>query len=69
MSAQPAVTPFLLASGSLPAAPAVVFEGHCLTYSALHRRANRLARFLRRHGVRPKAIVALLAVLKAGGAY
>jgi non-ribosomal peptide synthetase component F len=52
-----------------------------ITYSSLDRRANQLARFLRRHGVGPEQIVALmferteeailsmLAVLKAGGAY
>lgn len=64
-----------------PDAPAVVFEGGCLTYGALNRRANRLARFLRARGVGPEVIVgvcagsgpemivALLAILKAGGAY
>ena len=64
-----------------PEATAVVFEGGGLTYAALNRRANRLARFLRAQGVGPEAIVgvcagsgpemivALLAVLKAGGAY
>jgi amino acid adenylation domain-containing protein/non-ribosomal peptide synthase protein (TIGR01720 family) len=53
----------------------------CLTYGELNARANRLARRLRRHGVRPEApvglllerssqlVVAVLAVLKAGGAY
>jgi len=64
-----------------PDAPAVVFEGGRLTYGALNRRANRLARFLRARGVGPEMvigvcagsgpemIVALLAILKAGGAY
>ena len=64
-----------------PEAVAVVFDGGCLSYGALNRRANRLARFLRAHGVGPEVIVgvcagsspemivALLAVLKAGGAY
>jgi len=64
-----------------PDAPAVVFEGGCLSYGALNWRANRLARFLRARGVGPEVIVgvcaqsgpemiiALLAVLKAGGAY
>ena len=52
-----------------------------VSYGELNRRANRLARYLQRHGVDPEAsvgvaverspdlIVALLAVLKAGGAY
>lgn len=64
-----------------PDAPAVVFEGGSLTYGALNRRANRLARFLRARGVGPEVVVgvcagsgpemiiALLAILKAGGAY
>ena len=64
-----------------PEAAAVIFEGGCLSYGALNRRANRLARFLRARGVGPEVIVgvcagsgsemivALLAVLKAGGAY
>ena len=64
-----------------PDAPAVVFDGGGLTYEALNRRANRLARFLRARGVGPdvivgvcagsgpEMIVALLAILKAGGAY
>jgi len=64
-----------------PDAAAVVSGGGCLSYGALNRRANRLARFLRARGASPGAIVgvcadggletvvALLAVLKAGGAY
>lgn len=60
---------------------AVVFEDQQLTYEALNRRANQLARYLRRLGVGPEALVGLsversldmviglLAVLKAGGAY
>jgi amino acid adenylation domain-containing protein/thioester reductase-like protein len=52
-----------------------------LSYAELNRRANRLARYLRRRGVGPEvtvgiytdksidSIVALFAVLKAGGAY
>ncbi|HEX6901809.1 MAG TPA: non-ribosomal peptide synthase/polyketide synthase, partial [Thermoanaerobaculia bacterium] len=64
-----------------PDAPAIVFEGGELTYTELDRRANRLARRLRRLGVgpevrvglraerSPETIVGLLAVLKAGGAY
>src|SRR5262249_54450729 len=52
-----------------------------LTYAALNKRANQLARYLRSLGVKPDAhvvicldrgfamIEAMLAVLKAGGAY
>ncbi|MCW2917435.1 MAG: Non-ribosomal peptide synthetase, partial [Actinomycetia bacterium] len=64
-----------------PEAIALVGEDSHLTYSALNARANRLARLLRRRGVGPEVrvgvfldrsptlLVALLAVLKAGGAY
>ncbi|MEU6704878.1 amino acid adenylation domain-containing protein [Streptomyces wuyuanensis] len=64
-----------------PEAPAVVTDRHRLTYADLDARANRLARLLIRRGVGPESfvglalprsadlIVALLAVLKAGGAY
>jgi amino acid adenylation domain-containing protein/non-ribosomal peptide synthase protein (TIGR01720 family) len=64
-----------------PDAIAVACEGERLTYRELNRRANQLARRLRQLGVgpdvlagvclerRPALIVALLAVLKAGGAY
>ncbi len=64
-----------------PDATAVVGESESLTYRELDARANRLARRLRRLGVRvdepvaicaersPALIVGLLAILKAGGAY
>src|SRR5262249_53560845 len=64
-----------------PDAIAVVAGEQTLTYAALNRRANQLARSLRRHGVGPDVLVALcverslemvvgmLGVLKAGGAY
>ncbi|MEU7717504.1 amino acid adenylation domain-containing protein [Streptomyces tibetensis] len=60
---------------------AVVFEGEHVTYGELNARANRLARLLVAHGVGPERlvglalprsvelVVAVLAVLKAGGAY
>jgi amino acid adenylation domain-containing protein len=64
-----------------PDALAVVYEDNQLSYMELNRRANRLAHYLRQLGVKPdvcvaicaergfEMIVALLAVLKAGGAY
>ena len=64
-----------------PGAVAVVYEGQELSYEELNRRANRLAHYLRRLGVKPdervgicvergvEMVVGLLATLKAGGAY
>ncbi|MFC5662555.1 amino acid adenylation domain-containing protein [Kitasatospora misakiensis] len=64
-----------------PEATALRFEGRPVGYGELDRRANRLAHRLRRLGVgrdvvvgvgmerAPELVVALLAVLKAGGAY
>nr|WP_279636949.1 non-ribosomal peptide synthetase [Corallococcus llansteffanensis] len=64
-----------------PDAPAVVYEETTLSFQQLDTRANQLARHLRSLGVGPEvtvglclersvdAIVALLAVLKAGGAF
>ncbi|GGG28523.1 hypothetical protein GCM10007304_47980 [Rhodococcoides trifolii] len=61
--------------------PAVQFQDTVLTYAQLHARADELAEDLRSRGVGPEAIVAvtlarstdlvvaLLAVVKAGGAY
>jgi amino acid adenylation domain-containing protein/non-ribosomal peptide synthase protein (TIGR01720 family) len=63
-----------------PDAVAVVCR-ESLTYGELERRANQLAQYLRRLGVKPESrvavclepsidlVVALIAVLKAGGAY
>ncbi|MFF2149559.1 amino acid adenylation domain-containing protein, partial [Kitasatospora sp. NPDC058190] len=64
-----------------PDATAVVFTDTRLSYAELNARANRLAHLLTEHGVGPEQLVALamprsaemvvavLAVLKAGGAY
>ncbi|BAZ49869.1 amino acid adenylation domain-containing protein [Nostoc sp. NIES-4103] len=64
-----------------PNAVAVVFEGKQLTYRELNSRANQLAHYLQRLGVKSEVLVGicverslemvigLLAVLKAGGAY
>jgi amino acid adenylation domain-containing protein len=64
-----------------PGAPAVLFAGDTLTYRELNARANRLALHLARLGVGPEVrvglclersadlIVALVATLKAGGAF
>ncbi len=64
-----------------PEATALVFRGEEVTYAALDRRADLLARALRRRGVAAESrvgvcversvgmVAALLAVLKAGGAY
>ncbi|WP_329579236.1 amino acid adenylation domain-containing protein [Kitasatospora sp. NBC_01250] len=64
-----------------PDATAVVFEGQQVPYRELNARANRLARLLVGRGVGPEAlvavvmersvelVVALLAVVKTGGAY
>ncbi|HEX6745675.1 MAG TPA: amino acid adenylation domain-containing protein [Longimicrobium sp.] len=64
-----------------PDAPAVVHEGTTLSYGELDRRANAVARTLRSRGLAPEervallldrspdVLVALVGVLKAGGAY
>ncbi|HAX77734.1 MAG TPA: hypothetical protein DCY88_18325 [Cyanobacteria bacterium UBA11372] len=64
-----------------PDAVAVVFEQQQLTYRELNCRANQLAQYLQKLGVKPEVLVGicverslemvigLLAILKAGGAY
>ena len=64
-----------------PDAEAVVFETQTLTYSALNRKANQLAHYLRKEGIgpdtlvgistnrTPEMIIGILGTLKAGGAY
>jgi len=68
-------------AGRNAAAIAVRCANGTLSYGELNRRANRLARYIKRFGVGPnslvgiyldrsfKMIMAILAVLKAGGAY
>jgi amino acid adenylation domain-containing protein len=60
---------------------AVISQGEALSYRELNRRANRLAHYLRKQGIRPDEpvaicmmrgvdmVVALLGIMKAGGAY
>ena len=64
-----------------PDAVALVFEDQQLTYRELNHKANQLAHYLRKRGVRPESLVtvcmerslemviAILSVLKAGGGY
>ncbi|MBU2709127.1 non-ribosomal peptide synthase/polyketide synthase, partial [Zooshikella marina] len=64
-----------------PDATAIVFEGQRLSYKELNLKANQLANFLVKRGVKPNALVGLcversiemiigvLGILKAGGAY
>jgi amino acid adenylation domain-containing protein len=64
-----------------PDAVAVVFEDKQLTYWQLNQRANQLAHYLQKLGVRPEVlvgicverslemIIGILSILKAGGAY
>ena len=64
-----------------PNAVAVVFENESLTYGELNNRANQLAHYLRKLGVKAdtlvgislerslEMIIGLLGILKAGGAY
>src|SRR5690606_33883128 len=75
------VTQFEAQVRATPDAPAASFEAETLTYAELNGRANRLARHLRTLGVGPdvfvgiylerslEMLVAMLATLKAGGAY
>ncbi|MEW5931881.1 MAG: condensation domain-containing protein, partial [Gemmatimonadota bacterium] len=68
-------------AAAAPHAPAVLFRDETVGYAELERRANRLARLLASRGVGPEvrvgvclergvsAVLAMLAVLRAGGAY
>jgi amino acid adenylation domain-containing protein len=64
-----------------PDALALIFEDETLTYNELNRQANQLAHFLQKEGIgpdglvgiymqrSPDVVIAILGVLKAGGAY
>ena len=64
-----------------PDAIALVFDNHKLTYQQLNSRANQLAHYLQKLGVKPEIqvgicikrslemVVGILGILKAGGAY
>lgn len=64
-----------------PDAAAVVFENERLSYAQLNAKANQLARYLRKMGVKPEVVVGIcierslemiigiLGILKAGGVY
>jgi amino acid adenylation domain-containing protein/non-ribosomal peptide synthase protein (TIGR01720 family) len=72
---------FELEAARTPDAMALTFEDRWLTYENLNKRANQLARYLRKLGVGPDVLVGLcvdrspdmivgmLGILKAGGAY
>ncbi|HET6230939.1 MAG TPA: non-ribosomal peptide synthase/polyketide synthase, partial [Longimicrobiaceae bacterium] len=72
---------FARQAAETPDAVALTFRGESLTYAQVDARANRLAHTLREMGVGPEIpvaisvergpemVIALLAVLKAGGAY
>ncbi|MET7695826.1 amino acid adenylation domain-containing protein [Streptomyces sp. NPDC005483] len=83
-AAEPALTVpglFERYAAATPDRPALIHQGVQWTYRDLNTRASQLARVLIRHGVGPESLVAvaldsspllvmaLLAVLKAGGAY
>ncbi|MFT4114294.1 amino acid adenylation domain-containing protein [Silvibacterium sp.] len=72
---------FELQAEKTPNATAVVSDQHSFTYAELNEKANQVANFLRRSGVKPgtrvamslprspEVIVSLLAVLKTGAAF
>jgi amino acid adenylation domain-containing protein len=75
------VQAFERCAATAPEAPALVGEHGCLRYAELAARVHRLARHLRVHGVgpevrvalglarSPEVVIAMLAVLEAGGAF
>jgi len=67
--------------GKQPKAIALEFEDEKISYAELNKRANRLARYLQKQGIKPEMLVpicvergpdmiaGILGILKAGGAY
>lgn len=65
----------------IPDEPAIIEEGRQFTYKELNLAANRLAHYLRKHGVQreqavgilaertAEMVIGILAIIKAGGAY
>jgi non-ribosomal peptide synthetase component F len=72
---------FAQIAAAQPDAPALTMDGRSLTYAELEARANQLAHYLREQGVgpeklvglfmerSPEMVIAVLAIVKAGGAY
>src|SRR6185436_14353043 len=64
-----------------PKATALVYPGRVTTYAELNAKANQLAHYLRKEGIKPgtpvgicvertaEMIIGILGILKAGGAY
>ena len=81
LASLPVPEAFAVRAAVTPDAVALCSGGASVSYAELDRRSNRLARHLARHGVGPEVVVgiclerspaaieAVLAVLKAGGAY
>jgi len=81
VSTDPIHTRIAAVAAAMPGAAALSIGGRTVTYGSMEARANRLANRLVARGVRPESVVgivaerapetviALLAVLKAGGAY
>jgi len=83
MAGSPQTLPerFAAVARRLPDAVAVEFQGETFSYAEIDTRANKLAQFLCKLGLRaggraavyldpgPELVIAILAVLKAGGAY
>jgi amino acid adenylation domain-containing protein len=72
---------FELQAARTPGSPAVLFQNKQLSYKQINEKANRIAHYLIKRGVRPgdlvgvsfersaQMVIALLGVLKAGAAY
>src|SRR5438477_3084580 len=72
---------FELQARKSPQAPACIFGNSALSYQELNQRANRVARCLRKHGIKADSmvgiacrrslemVIGMAGILKAGGAY